>query len=132
MAKPKIADVATNEGAPEKGAFVPKVVRKVTMPTIKVAAGDTVWIKFLDAIQTKQKQEKNEKTGAMEEKTIDVAHIVMLDSGEEGQIVVGDVLKKNLDENYPDAGYVGKGFQIEKKQVPGKRYMNYLIDEIEV
>jgi len=128
----KSAAVAQNAAAESKPAFVPTILKKVTMPTIKIAAGETVWVKFLDAIQTKQKQEKNEKTGLMEEKTIDIAHIVTLNDGEEGQIVVGDVLKKNLDENYPNAGYVGKGFQIEKKQVPGKRYMNYLIDEIAV
>lgn len=134
MAKPKeTVDVPTTK------KFQPKVIKRVTMPTIKVGTNDVTYIKFLEAIQTKVKMEKDDKTGTLIEKTIDIAHVAIYGIGEEsmqflteGQIVIGDVLKKNLEENYPEAAYVGKAFQIEKKDVEGKRYKNYMIDEIEV
>lgn len=108
--------------------FKPKILKRVTLPTLKLGAVN--YVKFLSAIQTKPKMEKDEN-GKPVEKTIDIAHAVNLETGEEVHFVVGDVLKKELTAAYPGDKYVGKAFMVEKKDVPGKRYKNYFIAEIE-
>lgn len=52
--------------------------------------------------------------------------------GEERLLVVNAVLKKELDENYPDNSYVGRWFAITKhRKRPGKKYNNFSIMELE-
>lgn len=108
--------------------FKPKILKRVTLPTMKLQPVN--YVKFLSAIVAKPKQEKDEN-GKLVEKTIDIAHAVNLETGEEVHFVVGDVLKKELTSAYPKDAYVGKAFMVEKRDVPGKRYKNYFIAEIE-
>ena len=61
-----------------------------------------------------------------------LANIVNLSTGEEMQTICNKVMESTLNEEYPDAGYVGKSFLIEQRSVPGKRYKNYRVAEIEI
>jgi hypothetical protein len=128
MAKNEKAAPPATDAAP---AFKFRVARRVVVPTLKLASGVAVFVKFLDTIQTKDKQEKNDK-GEVETKTIDIARVVNLETGEETEFVVGTVLKSDLDEAYPSGGYKEKCFRVMKKDVAGKRYKSYELDEIEV
>jgi len=109
-------------------AFKPKILRRVTLPQFKVV--ELNYYKFDSAIVEKLKIEKDDK-GVMVEKTVAVAHVTDLVTGEQGQIVVGSVLRGVLAENYANDSYVDKAFAIRKNDVAGKRYKNYLVDEIE-
>jgi hypothetical protein len=61
----------------------------------------------------------------------ELANVVDLETGEECQIIVNAVLRGVLDEFYPDAGYVGKAFQIVRHaKAAGKRYNTFSVDEI--
>lgn len=51
-----------------------------------------------------------------------LCYCVDLTSGEEGQIILGKILRDSLNENYPKDTYVGKSFAIELMKVPDKRY----------
>lgn len=106
--------------------------KAITLPTLKVNGGDTVFIKFDSAIITKTKNEL-EKDGT--QKTINVANVVNLDTGELMSMVIPKVLDSNLRENYLDESYVGKSFEIskskEKKGNVGKEYYNFFIYEID-
>jgi hypothetical protein len=114
----------------EKKKFVPKVVRNVILPTLKLVSGVPHYVKFDSAIIAKPSKEKVD--GEWIEKTINIANVTELESGEQVQIVCGDVLVKNMSEAYPDESYVGKGFMIEKSDVAGKRYKAYKIAEVEI
>jgi len=53
--------------------------------------------------------------------------------GNDKEILVGQVLKSTLVENYPDDGYVGKTFACTQSAPPtGKRYKQMTVNEVEV
>jgi len=124
----KGADKSAAAPAPAKPAF--KIAKRVTVRTMKVEK-DEIFVKFESKIETKKKMEKDE-AGKMVEKTIDVARVTDLTTGESVQIVIGSVLRSDLGEHYPNDSYVGKGFRLQKKDVPGKRYKTYEIDELDL
>lgn len=62
-----------------------------------------------------------------------LADVVMLDTGEYGQIIVPAVLESELLTHYENESYVGKSFRIVKMQPEkGKRYSPFDIAEIEI
>lgn len=53
--------------------------------------------------------------------------------GNEKELLVGQVLRSTLTENYPDDSYVGKSFACTQGPVPaGKRYKTMTVNEVEV
>jgi hypothetical protein len=53
--------------------------------------------------------------------------------GNEKEILVGQVLKSSLVENYPDDAYVGKSFACNQSAPPtGKRYKQMSVNEVEL
>jgi hypothetical protein len=53
--------------------------------------------------------------------------------GNEKEILVGQVLKSSLVENYPDDAYVGKTFACTQSAPPtGKRYKQMSVNEVEL
>jgi hypothetical protein len=126
MAKPdnKAAPAATGEG------FKFKIKRRVVVPILKLLAGTPVFVRIESAIESRKKVEKDDK-GVEKESTIDICRVTNMETGEMGEFVVGNVLRDDLTEAYPDAKYVGLSFRILKKDVPGKRYKTYELDEIE-
>lgn len=117
----------TNKNTPPPAKFVPKILKRLTYPTLKLEAGVPVYVKFLEEIVTKPKLDKNEK-GEVVEKNIRIARVVNLENQTECEFVVGDVLDKEL---VAAGKLTGKAFMFTKKNVDGKRYKTYDIAEIE-
>lgn len=106
-----------------------KVIRQVTLPTFKLTVGIPFAFR-VDAPMYVGKKLKDDKDAKREPATI--VNVTNLDTGEVGQLVLGAVLKGNLEEQYPEASYVGKSFAILKgEKREGKRYNEYQIMEIE-
>jgi hypothetical protein len=61
-----------------------------------------------------------------------LAQVVNLTTGEINQIIVGSILQSELEREFPEHGYVGRGFQIRKSKIQGKRYAAYQIAELEL
>lgn len=61
-------------------------------------------------------------------------NVIDLETGEEGQIIVGAVLKSILNENYEGDSYVGKGLEIiqHKAGDTGKKYNTYTVAEVDI
>jgi hypothetical protein len=114
---------------PQGGKFARKSA--VTLPTFKMLEGGSYYFQFMNPIRTETSQQKDEN-GKMVDKPIDIAQVVNVETGELGQIVVGSVLKSNLEKAYPNGAYVGKAFEIVKqKGKEGKRYRTYTVYEID-
>ena len=107
-----------------------KVVKAVTRPTLSLQPGTPVFVKIIKAIYVGKEIKGTEKKA--DQKPADIADVINLETGKEQQLVVGAVVKANLEEMYEGAKYVGKSFMITKlDKKEGKRYFNYEISEIE-
>ena len=103
-----------------------KVVRRVTIPLLQFPEGQTITAKIVAPIYTGK-----EIPGHQIKKA---AELVQIDSrsGVRRLIIVNEVLKKELNEAYPDDGYVGKWFMITKiAPKDGKRYPTFDVQEVE-
>lgn len=66
-------------------------------------------------------------------KAPDVVSVRDLEDGGDKEILVGQVLKSTLSENYPDDSYVGKTFACTQSAPPaGKRYKSMTVNEVEI
>lgn len=65
-------------------------------------------------------------------KAPDILSVTDVTDGATKEILVGQVLKSTLTENYPDDGYIGKTFACEQGPPPdGKRYKTMTVNEVE-
>jgi hypothetical protein len=117
-----------------------EVVRNVTLPFIIIPAdGVPFYMKFNTAIEpdktTFSERVRKGKVNAdgtqQSAEPMHIAEVTNLQSGEVGRLVAHQVLESNLDEAYPNAGYVGKYFKISK-QKSAKRYFTFNIVEIKL
>jgi hypothetical protein len=117
-----------------------EVVRNVTLPFIIIPAdGVPFYVKFNTAIEpdktTFSERVRKGKVSAdgtqQSAEPMHIAEVTNLQSGEVGRLVAHQVLESNLDEAYPNAGYVGKYFKISK-QKSAKRYFTFNIVEIKM
>lgn len=129
-----------------------KIKSHVTVPLLKTEDGKQYFVKITKAIHRAITNESENKKyeNAMarfnalteeEQKSVDrpqapnppeLCQVVNLMTGEINQMIVGAVLKSELEREYPNASYVGKAFQIQKAKVQGKRYSAYQIAELEL
>ena len=66
-------------------------------------------------------------------KAPDILSVRDVEDGNEKEILVGQVLKSSLSENYPDDSYVGKTFACTQSAPPtGKRYKQMAVNEVEI
>lgn len=66
-------------------------------------------------------------------KAPDILSVTDVTDGATKEILVGQVLKSTLTENYPDDGYIGKTFACLQGPPPdGKRYKTMVVNEVEV
>lgn len=66
-------------------------------------------------------------------KPLDILSVRDAADGNEKEILVGQVLKSSLVENYPDDTYVGKTFACTQSAPPqGKRYKQMSVNEVEL
>lgn len=101
------------------------VAKKVTGNTITTKVGVPLLLTILEPMH-KSTFKKPEDT--------DYATICSVGdcmTGEQNTLLVPTVVAKNLNEQYPDNGYVGKVFAIVRTmQRPGKRYFDHDVTEI--
>ena len=119
------------------GAFVPKVLKNITLPVLKLAEEVPVYVQILSEMKVSKAPALSEKAGKskaadnMEPAT--TVEVLNLETGENAILIVSAVLKGNLEEHYPGGKYVTRGFAVTKHaKRTGKRYNDYSISEIEV
>lgn len=115
-------------------AFVPKIIKHVTLPTLKLAPNVPVYVKILEPLFDGKVSEKELKKDK-DKKPPKIFNIVNLETFEPMQLVAGAVVVSEMSDSYPDDGYVGLCFMIEKgKKVDGgggRGYFTYKIAQIE-
>ena len=80
-----------------------------------------------------QRGEPKKRPDGTNEEPPMLAHVINMETGEHGQIMVAKIIETELTEQYPNNTYIGKAFGIEKgERKPGKRYDPYIIEEIEI
>lgn len=133
-----MANQTTQAETPAK--FVPKILKVITVPLLKLRPGMTVYIKVTEKMEKAAplKHAAPPKDGEKAKEPPVVFKAVNLETGEVCQIIAGMLLYDTLNDNYPKETYVGKGFAItvnEQKASAGgggKRYNTYSVSEIEV
>lgn len=105
-------------------------VRQVTRNVFAQRPGQTLLVQVTSKIYTGKALDNPGPNGKMD--PAELAEVVNLETGEIGLIIINTVLGKQFEENYPNGGYVGKSFAITMKDVPGKRYKQFTLFELEV
>lgn len=108
--------------------FKREVAKVVTLPLFKWTVGVELCFSA-DSPIFKGKEIKGVGDAAKMEPA-DLMNVTNLETGEQGQIIVGAVLKGIMEETYPDAEYVGKRFAVTQSKVDGKRYKAYQVLEL--
>jgi len=113
-------------------AFTPRRLKQVTFPTFKIRAEEPRYFKFSGAIHQGNAMAKAGADGTPM-KPANIALVVDLTTGEQGQIVIPAVLERVLMDSYEGDSYIGKGFEIVKHApADGKRYSTFDVNEIAV
>jgi hypothetical protein len=120
--------VATQTATGEVIAYVPKLKRIITKPLFKALNNVTNYFK-IDGAMFIGKEIK--EAGATKKEPATLMFVTDLSNGQQGQYIVGSVLKSILNEEYPENAYVGLSFAIKKHTIPGKQYNGYDLAEIE-
>lgn len=89
-------------------------VRNVTRPVLKLATKTAYYLRF-DGAMALGKIVDDKKEPPM------LADVTNMETGEEGMMILGAVLRDNLNEAYPGDAYVGKIFEIVKTAPEGAR-----------
>lgn len=106
------------------------VKKHVTLPLFKWENNKPCYYRFDGPIE--QGKPIKEKVGETKKEPAYLAPVTNLETGEQGEIILGTVLRGIMDEDYPDAAYVGKCFELVQKRITGKNYNSYGVTEIEV
>ena len=114
--------------------FVPKIIKILTLPLLKLEEGVPVYIKFEGP--TFIGKEIAEEGDKKRKEPPTMANVTNLETGELAQIMLGSVLQGILADDYPGDRYVGKGFMVllgaKKRSKHGGAYNTYNVSEIEV
>jgi hypothetical protein len=118
-------DTATGERK-----FVPRVIRHVTVETLKVPAGTSVYVKILAPMA------KAKKAVGRSQEPATLLSVKNLETGKDVQLVVPSVLRSILSEEFEGDSYVKRCFAISKSadkkgQTEDRKYYSYTVDEIE-
>lgn len=109
--------------------FVPEVIRHVTVETLKIGAGETVYVKILEAMK------KAKKAVGRSSEPATLLAVRDLKRRKDTQLVVAVALRGIFSEEFENDSYVGRCFAIhkgaEKKgQSEDRKYYSYTVDEI--
>lgn len=109
------------------------IVGHVRTPTLKVVDGQSVVVKILQPIETKNTMSKDDKGNPIA-KEIDVLRVCHLRTGEVMELVAGVALKSALLEyKGGNNAYVGLCYRLKKlPPLAGKRHKQWEIQEIAV
>lgn len=108
-------------------------VKRVTMPSLVLKiVNDTRVLNIVDAFRTSKVPGKvDPKTGVAEKPAI-VCTVGDVLTGEMFTLLVPSVVQSNLENEYPDAGYVGRVFALTNKgKREGKRHVDFEITEVD-
>lgn len=100
-----------------------KKLRAVTLPVLKMKKNEERFFLILAAMFEGKKID-DQKGPATLTRAVD------LESGEYGVLICPTVMSKELSENYPNGGYVGKAFSVVLSNVPEKRYNIVTLSEV--
>lgn len=120
-----------------KAKFVPKILSNVTLPLLKIVTNTDYFVRFTGDIHLGKEISGNAivdpATGEVKSKKEPafVAFVDNLETCDPVQIIVSTVMRKELEEQYPSAGYVGKCFMFSLTKPSGKSYNIPQIAEIE-
>lgn len=102
-----------------------KKVKNVTLPLIKLENKREYFLRFDGAMHQGKTVDDKKEPPIM-------AEVTDMETGEQGLIILGQVLRENLKAAYPEDSYVGKIFSIEKSAPEGARkYSLWNIAEVE-
>lgn len=122
------------------GGVTYKIAKRVNVPILKHEDGETLAVRFdqpiLEEPTIRDIRVKDAATGGLvtmqEEGYINVARVTELYSKEPFNLVLSVMAAGDLRNAYPDHGYVGRTFAIQKVGlVAGKRYKQVNVVEIE-
>lgn len=103
-----------------------RVAKQITMPVLKMEIDKLYALKITDALRVSTYK------GEKDEKPADICGVIDMTTGALHTFLVPAVVKKNIEDNYPDNSYIGKVFAVQKlPKRPGKRYFDFNIAEIE-
>ena len=111
-----------------------KIKRLVTLPQWKWVDGEEKLFRVEGPIHLGSGNKK-EKLGADGKPMMEIphiAHVTRLDTGDQCEIIVGAMLKSELEEKYPAQSYVGKCFMSKFHKIPHQRWASYSLAEIEI
>ncbi len=116
--------------------FEPKIIKRITMPTLKLVPDTPVYVKIMEKIfEGKAPKLKDGEKPSDQKKAPMLFNVTNLETGEAMQLVAGAVVQSEIVDTYPKDGYVNKCFMItkgKKKDLSGGRgYFTYEIAEIE-
>lgn len=105
--------------------------RSVTLQLFKWKNGVERYFKITGSMF--KGQELKAKDGKEPQEPVTLVNCVDLETGEEGQFIVGAVLRDtfNTDDEYMNDQYVGKCFAITQLRDASKKYNTYTVIEIE-
>lgn len=101
-----------------------KTVKNVTLPILKFGSLP-LYIKINEPMFLGKIVDDKKEAPTM-------CRVTNLVDGSPAHLICGTVLRENLNENYPENGYVGKCFELKQSAPEGKRYKLYDITEIEI
>ena len=104
-----------------------KTKKRVTLPTLKQRVGMPIAVVFLTPMAEGKPIENSKITTPAT-----VATVYNLLDSQTYQIICNTVTIKELQANYPDNGYVGKGFYIELHNAEGKNYKVVDMRELDI
>ncbi len=110
--------------------FEPKIIKRITFPTLKLVSGVRLYVKIVNAIIKIDKGE----TDKGRKRTSGIFNVVHMETGEEMQFSPGAKVQAAIVGNYPSDAYVGKCFSILKIKTAGegdgRGYTSFDISEI--
>jgi hypothetical protein len=107
-----------------------KRVKNLTLDILKFVELEPRSVKIIGPIHLGKAQKAEE--GKPAKAPAHLAPCINLEDGTECQIIVSAVVLSVLNDEYPNESYVGKCFEITKKnRVQGKLYFPYGVEEIE-
>lgn len=101
-----------------------KRTKAVAIPLFKMVPNQPEFFKF-DGAMYEGKKIDDKKDAAI------LIPVTDLNTGEQGQIIVGLVLRELIQETYPAETYVGKCFEVTLRKRADKKYNTYDLYEIE-
>lgn len=121
---------STQANAPAPSAPAFKIKGHVVLPLLKWTDNVSKYLKITGPIHVGK--EIQEKGATKKKEPAHLMEVIDLETGEAGEVIVATVLRGILTENFPDETYIGRGFRIMQRKIPGKDYNGFDVDELDL